>query len=45
MKVNWGVIGGANIAVEQVIPAMIKSEYVVVKAIASRNLNKAKKGS
>lgn len=43
MKVNWGVIGGANIAVEQVIPAMIKSEYVVVKAIASRNLNKAKK--
>lgn len=43
MKVNWGVLGGANIAVEQVIPAMIKSEYAVVKAIASRNLNKAKK--
>mgnify|MGYP003681880568 CR=1 FL=1 len=43
MKVNWGVLGAANIAVEQVIPAMLQSEYAVVKAIASRNLSKAKK--
>lgn len=43
MKVNWGVLGAANIAVEQVIPAMLQSECAVVKAIASRNLNRAKK--
>lgn len=42
MKINWGVLGAATIAVEQVIPAMLQSEYSNVMAIASRNLKKAK---
>ncbi|WP_027075472.1 Gfo/Idh/MocA family oxidoreductase [Maribacter antarcticus] len=41
MKINWGVLGAATIAVEQVIPVMLQSEYSHVMAIASRNSKKA----
>jgi len=40
-KVRWGILGTAKIAVEQVIPAMQKSEVCEVTAIASRNLHAA----
>ncbi len=42
MKLNWGVLGAAKIAVEKVIPAMSGSEDYQVLGIASRNLEKAK---
>lgn len=42
MKINWGVLGAANIAVEQVIPAMLQSRHSNVMAVASRSLKKAK---
>ncbi len=41
-KISWGVISTANIGVEKVIPAMQKGAYTEVKAIASRDLNRAK---
>ena len=39
--VRWGVLGGANIAVEKVIPAMRSSELSRVVAIASRTGERA----
>ena len=42
-KVRWGVIGAAKIALEKVIPAMQKSEFCEISAIASRNKEKAAK--
>jgi predicted dehydrogenase len=41
-KINWGILGAADIALEHVIPAMLNSEYSLVKGIASRGLEKAK---
>lgn len=41
-KIQWGVLGAATIAVEQVIPAIQQSEYGEVLAVASRSLEKAK---
>ena len=41
-KIQWGVLGAATIAVEQVIPAMLQSEYCAVRAIASRNIEKGR---
>jgi predicted dehydrogenase len=40
-KLRWGVLGVANIATEQVIPAMQQSEYSSIMAIASRDQAKA----
>ena len=40
-KAVWGVLGTAKIGWEKVIPAMLKSEYCEVRAIASRTLDKA----
>src|SRR3954452_9066946 len=40
-KVRWGVLGVAGIAVKKVIPAMQRSEYTEVTAIASRDKAKA----
>ncbi|WFE74717.1 Gfo/Idh/MocA family protein [Roseinatronobacter sp. S2] len=40
-KTVWGVLSTANIAVKQVIPAMQKSNKLVVGAIASRNADHA----
>lgn len=40
-KIQWGVLGTATIAREDVIPAMLKSKHCSVMAIASRNKKKA----
>src|SRR5260370_41909738 len=40
-KVQWGVLGAANIALKKVIPAMQRGELSRVTAIASRDMNKA----
>jgi predicted dehydrogenase len=41
--VRWGIISTAAIGTEQVIPGMLKSKAVVVRAIASRSLASARK--
>lgn len=41
-KLKWGVLGTAQIATEQVIPAILNCLYGEVYAIASRNLEKTK---
>jgi predicted dehydrogenase len=41
-KVRWGVLGVANIAVKQVIPAMQQGEWSEVSCIASRDITKAR---
>ena len=41
-QINWGILGAAKIAVEQVIPAMIKSDNANLLAISSRDIKKAK---
>ena len=40
-KLRWGVLGVANIAVRQVIPAMQQGEWSQIAAIASRDFEKA----
>src|SRR5207237_10253972 len=40
-KVQWGVLGVANIAAKKVIPAMQQGQWSQVAAIASRDLQKA----
>ena len=40
-KVRWGVLSTAGIGVKKVLPAMQKSEWVELRAIASRDLHKA----
>ena len=42
-KVSWGIISTARIGTDKVIPAMQLASNVDVKAIASRNLETAKK--
>ena len=42
MKINWGILSTAHIAMEAVIPAMLKSKYCSITAIASRSSKKAK---
>ncbi|MBM1105111.1 Gfo/Idh/MocA family oxidoreductase [Aurantibacter crassamenti] len=42
-KIQWGILGAATIAREQVIPAMLNSTHCNVLAIASRNTSKAQK--
>lgn len=42
-KVNWGILGNAKIAREKMIPALQKSPYCKVVALASENLAQAKK--
>ncbi|CAN5305255.1 Gfo/Idh/MocA family oxidoreductase [soil metagenome] len=41
MKLKWGVLGAAKIALEKVIPAMAEGKDYEVYGIASRNLEKA----
>ncbi|MCF6222481.1 MAG: Gfo/Idh/MocA family oxidoreductase [Flavobacteriaceae bacterium] len=43
IRIKWGVLGTASIAVKHVIPAMLKSKYCEIIGIASRNIKKAKK--
>ncbi len=40
-RVQWGVLGAANIALKKVIPAMQRSEWCEIIALASRDLQKA----
>ncbi len=42
-KIRWGILGAANIAVKKVIPAMQAGNFCEISAIASRNLEKAKR--
>jgi predicted dehydrogenase len=42
-KVVWGVLSTAKIGWEKVMPAMLKSEYCEIRAIASRSLEKGQK--
>jgi predicted dehydrogenase len=44
-RIRWGVLGVADIAVRKVIPAMQKGEWCSVDAIASRDLEKAKRAA
>lgn len=43
--VRWGVLGAAKIALVKVIPAMQRSEWSQITAIASRDLGKAQKAA
>jgi predicted dehydrogenase len=42
-KARWGVLGAANIAIKKVIPAMQAGDFCEITAIASRDLEKARK--
>jgi predicted dehydrogenase len=42
-KVVWGVLSTAKIGWEKVMPAMLKSEFCEIRAIASRSTDKARK--
>ena len=44
-KVRWGVLGVANVAVRQVIPAMQQGDWSEVTAIGSRDLAKAQRAA
>jgi predicted dehydrogenase len=44
-KVQYGVLGVANIAVKKVIPAMQQGDWSEVTAIASRDLKKAQQAA
>src|SRR5260370_974164 len=44
-KVRWGVLGVAKIATVKVIPAMQRSEWSQVVAIASRDPDKARRAA
>jgi len=41
--VRWGIISTARIGTEQVIPSMLKSKQLEVRAIASRSIDTARK--
>lgn len=41
-KVRWGILSTANIGLQKVIPAMQRSPWCEISAIASRDLSKAK---
>jgi predicted dehydrogenase len=42
-KVRWGVLGVSRIATNHVIPAMQRSEWCEITAVASRDFDKAKR--
>jgi len=42
---RWGIISTANIGIEQVIPGMLKSKQLAVRAIASRSLAGARRAA
>ena len=44
-KVRWGILSTANIALKKVIPAMQRSPWCEITAIASRNLSKAQQAA
>ena len=44
-KVRWGILSTANIALKKVVPAMQRSEWCEIVAIASRDLGRAKEAA
>jgi predicted dehydrogenase len=44
-RVRWGVISTANIGLEKVLPGMMNSKEIEIRAIASRSLKSAKKAA
>jgi len=44
-KVRWGILGTANIALTKVIPALQRSAWCEIAAIASRDLSQAKEAA
>jgi predicted dehydrogenase len=44
-KVRWGILGTADIALKKVIPAMQRSAWCEISAIASRDLLRAKEAA
>lgn len=44
-KVRWGVLGVANIAVQKVIPGMQRGKRCEITAIASRDIEKARRAA
>src|SRR5499425_3230779 len=44
-KIRWGVLGGARITTQRVIPAMQNGEYSTIHGIASRDLGRAQKAA
>jgi Predicted dehydrogenases and related proteins len=44
-KLRWGVLSTANIGIKKVIPAMQQGENITVTAIASRDIEKARKAA
>lgn len=44
-KVRWGVLSTANIALKKVVPAMQRSPWCEITAIASRDLSRAKQAA
>ena len=40
--VVWGVLGAAKVARERVLPGMRKSDQLTIRAIASRDADRAK---
>ena len=44
-KIRWGVLGAASIAVKKVIPSIQAGKYCEIRAIASRDLEKAKRAA
>ena len=44
-KVRWGVLSTANIALKKVLPAMQRSPWCEITAIASRDLSRAKEAA
>jgi predicted dehydrogenase len=44
-KVRWGILSTAGIAIRKAIPAMQKSDWVEVTAIASRDRRKAEEAA
>jgi predicted dehydrogenase len=44
-KVRWGVLSTANIALTKVLPAMKRSPWCEITALASRDLSRAKEAA
>ena len=44
-KVRWGVLSTANIALKKVLPAMQRSPWCEITALASRDLSRAKEAA
>lgn len=41
-KINWGILGCADIAVSKIMPAMLLGQKSIIHAVASRDIGKAR---